>query len=451
MAPETAAARLAAQRPGWRGHAWEGRMLRRLAELQADTGHPADAIATWRQAAGARCRSCRGGRHRLRAAPTPARTSGRDGQAGPAPARAAGLPSRLRLAAGRRSGCSGDRCGARGGRGRRRPGRDGVSPARRHARHRHGSAPASGGAGARASAGSSGGLRRRGPPGGSARRGPSRASFRRRAWPPHGEPARPWRAARPGRRWRRSGRLPRRKGRARAWRRWGARVAGGPWPRRPRQRWHLPVRRRPLPQPRRPQPGWASRGSSSASLPPLRRSRRGSHRRSGMGLRPRWSAWPRLRRRSRWTRTGCPPAIKGFVSDIGVRPADSCRHRARGRLPMRSEPQARAQPQQDDVGIVLGRQVAPCSVAGIGGGEVDVGVVDLDVGERAIQVEPGRRLPAGAERQPEAVAVRDPRACGSRPGPGSGRRRRRRAASARRSRGRWRPGPGTRRRATPPR
>ena len=47
---------------------------------------------------------------------------------------------------------------------------------------------------------------------------------------------------------------------------------------------------------------------------------------------------------------------------------------------MRSEPQARAQPQQDDVGIILGRQVAPCSAAGIGGGKVDVVMLDGPAG-----------------------------------------------------------------------
>ena len=50
LQPEAAAEGLAAQRPRWRGHPWESRMLRRLAELQAVSGRDADAMATWRQA-----------------------------------------------------------------------------------------------------------------------------------------------------------------------------------------------------------------------------------------------------------------------------------------------------------------------------------------------------------------------------------------------------------------
>ena len=50
LQPEAAAEGLAAQRPRWRGHPWENRMLRRLAELQAGSGRDADAMATWRQA-----------------------------------------------------------------------------------------------------------------------------------------------------------------------------------------------------------------------------------------------------------------------------------------------------------------------------------------------------------------------------------------------------------------
>ena len=50
LRPDAAADRLAAQRAGWRGHLWESRMLRRLAELQTLAGRPAEAIASWRQA-----------------------------------------------------------------------------------------------------------------------------------------------------------------------------------------------------------------------------------------------------------------------------------------------------------------------------------------------------------------------------------------------------------------
>ena len=50
LQPEAAVEGLAAQRPRWRGHPWESRMLRRMAELQAGSGRDADAIATWRQA-----------------------------------------------------------------------------------------------------------------------------------------------------------------------------------------------------------------------------------------------------------------------------------------------------------------------------------------------------------------------------------------------------------------
>jgi hypothetical protein len=45
-----AAATFEAQQPGWRGHPWEARMLRRLAELQSATGKPAAALANWQAA-----------------------------------------------------------------------------------------------------------------------------------------------------------------------------------------------------------------------------------------------------------------------------------------------------------------------------------------------------------------------------------------------------------------
>ena len=41
-----AVARLVAQRPGWHGHPWEARMLRRLAELQAASGQPVAALGS---------------------------------------------------------------------------------------------------------------------------------------------------------------------------------------------------------------------------------------------------------------------------------------------------------------------------------------------------------------------------------------------------------------------
>ncbi len=44
---------LARQRPRWRGHPWEARMLARLAALQAENGQPVAAVASWREAIGA--------------------------------------------------------------------------------------------------------------------------------------------------------------------------------------------------------------------------------------------------------------------------------------------------------------------------------------------------------------------------------------------------------------
>ena len=310
MAPETAAARLAAQRPGWRGHAWEGRMLRRLAELQADTGHPADAIATWRQAAARAADPAEAVvtgsalRQHLRGL-----LAGTDKPV---------LPPLARLAFHRAYGSllAGDPDAPVIGAELAEAAADaglvetasalldgtpaiGTDPLRRRAELAL--------AQAEAAAGDFAGAARRmdrldGPKLDELPAAGMAAAWRARAALARGETGAALAAL---------GERPRRKGRACAWRHWRVRVAGRPWPRWPRQRWHLPVRRHPLQQPRRPQPGWASRGSSSASLPPLRRSRRGSHRRSGMGLRPRWSAWPRLRRRSRWTRTGCPPPSRG--------------------------------------------------------------------------------------------------------------------------------------------
>jgi hypothetical protein len=50
IAPDAAARALEAQRPQWRGHPWETRMLRRLAELQDEAGLPEDALDTRRTA-----------------------------------------------------------------------------------------------------------------------------------------------------------------------------------------------------------------------------------------------------------------------------------------------------------------------------------------------------------------------------------------------------------------
>ena len=50
LSAAAAAAALTAQQPGWRGHPWRSRMLRRLAELQSTTGQPVAALASWQAA-----------------------------------------------------------------------------------------------------------------------------------------------------------------------------------------------------------------------------------------------------------------------------------------------------------------------------------------------------------------------------------------------------------------
>ena len=50
LTAEAAIEAMGAERPRWRGHPWEVRMLNRLAELQAKAGRPRDAIATRREA-----------------------------------------------------------------------------------------------------------------------------------------------------------------------------------------------------------------------------------------------------------------------------------------------------------------------------------------------------------------------------------------------------------------
>ena len=101
--------------------------------------------------------------------------------------------------------------------------------------------------------------------------------------------------------------------------------------------------------------------------------------------------WPRQRRQR--GPIGCWPAPADSRRPCGRR-WTGCRHWPT----RRSEAQPRAQPQQDDIGLVVGTQIAPGRAALVRGRQIDLAVFHPDVGQGSIQIEPRRGLPAGTDR-----------------------------------------------------